>query len=76
MTITLDLPETLERELAAEAARLGLPVEQYALRLLSRQGAAAERPRTGAELVDYWRREGLIGYRSDIRDSASRARRL
>lgn len=76
MTITLDLPEKLERELAAEAARLGLPVEQYALRLLSKQGGAAERPRTGAELVEYWRREGLIGYRSDIRDSTSHARRL
>lgn len=45
-------------------------------RLLSRQGGAVERPRSGAELVDYWRREGLIGYRSDIRDSASHARRL
>lgn len=76
MTITLDLPEKLERELEAEAARFGLPVEQYALRLLAKQRSGVDRPRTGAELVEYWRREGLIGYRSDIRDSASHARRL
>ena len=76
MTITLDLPQELERELAHEAARLGLPVEQYALRLLSRDRGAGDLPKTGAELVDYWRREGLIGYRPDISDSASHARRL
>lgn len=76
MTITLDLPKDLERELAAEAARLGVPVEQYALRLLSRQRRAADQLWTGAELVEYWRREGLIGYRPDIHDSASHARRL
>jgi hypothetical protein len=76
VTITLDLPEKLECALTAEAARLGLPVEQYALDLLSRQGRASERPRPGTELVEYWRREGLVGYRPDIRDSASHARRL
>lgn len=76
MTITLDLPKDLERDLAAEAARHGLPVEQYALSLLSKDRGLGGQPRTGAELVEYWRREGLIGYRSDIRDSASHARRL
>jgi hypothetical protein len=76
MTITLDLPEELERELEAEAARQGLPVDQYALRVLAKQRHSPNRPQTGAELVDYWRREGLIGYRSDIADSASHARRL
>lgn len=76
MTITLDLPKELEVELASEAARLGLPVEQYALRLLSRERRAGARPMTGAELVEYWRREGLIGTRPDIKDSAAHARRL
>jgi hypothetical protein len=35
MTLTLDLPEELETRLTTEAARLGLPVSEYALRLLS-----------------------------------------
>jgi hypothetical protein len=44
--------------------------------VLAKQRHSPNRPQTGAELVDYWRREGLIGYRSDIADSASHARRL
>ena len=35
MTLTLNLPQELETRLATEAARLGLPVSEYALRLLS-----------------------------------------
>ena len=35
MTLTLDLPPDLEAELAAEAARLRLPLEEYALRVLA-----------------------------------------
>lgn len=34
MTLTLELPEDLEARLTAEAARLGLPVNDYALQLL------------------------------------------
>lgn len=74
--LTLDLPQELERELAAEAARLGLPLEQYALRLLSKSAGEGDGPRNGAELVEYWRRERLVGYRSGIADSASHARSL
>jgi hypothetical protein len=40
MSLVLDLPPELETELAAEAARLGLPLAQYVLRLL----AAARSP--------------------------------
>jgi hypothetical protein len=76
MTITLDLPKRLERKLSTEAARLGIPVEQYALRLLGGQRTGKPRPSTGAELVEYWRREGLIGSRPDIADSSSHARRI
>jgi hypothetical protein len=36
MSITLDLPQELERELSMEATRLGLSLSEYALRLLSR----------------------------------------
>ena len=76
MNLTLYIPQELERDLAAEAARLGLPIEQYALRLLSRSTTGHENMRTGAELVNYWRRENLVGYRSEITDSASHARSL
>ena len=34
------------------------------------------RPRNGKELVEYWEREGLFGYRSDITDPVQHAREL
>jgi hypothetical protein len=76
MTITLDVPKKLERELTTEAARLGIPVEQYALRLLSGGRSGEQQPRSGAELVEYWRREGIIGSRPDIIDSVAHARQI
>ena len=54
MTLVLELPAELETELAAEAARLGLPLEEYALRLLATGGPACPKPGSGAELVAYW----------------------
>lgn len=79
MTITLNLPRELEVELSQEAARLGLPLAEYALRVLagSRGAEAADNtPLTGAELVEYWRREGIIGSRRDIEDPVAFAREL
>ncbi len=77
MTLTLDLPQELERKLSAEASRLGLPLEQVALRHLYEAPAATETgPRDGAELVAYWRREGVIGSRPDIEDSQAHAREI
>ena len=35
MSITLDLPESLANELAVEAGRQGLPLSEYALRVLA-----------------------------------------
>ena len=75
MTLKLELSKDLERQLAAEAGRLGLAVEQYALELL-RSAAASQRPTTGADLVAYWRREGLIGSSPEIPDSQAHARDL
>jgi hypothetical protein len=76
MSIVLDLPPELETELAAEAARLGLPLTEYALRLLA--GARGPTPalRNGAELLQYWQAEDLVGTRPDIADSAAHARNL
>lgn len=76
MTLTLDLPETLERKLLAEASRRRLPIEEYALRVLSGENAGEHVPQSGAELVEYWQREGLIGSRPDILDSAAHARQV
>ena len=76
MSLVLDLPTELEAELTAEAARFGLPLSEYALRLLA--GARGPIPvlRNGAELVAYWQAEGIVGSRPDITDSAAHARDL
>lgn len=79
MTITLDLPTDLERELAQEAERLGLPLAEYAIRVLAggrTPHSGASTPLTGAELVEYWTREGILGSRADIGDPISFAREL
>lgn len=76
MTVTLDLPTEMENELSAEAARLGLPLREYILRLLSGTLRSDNKPKTGAELVEYWQSEGLIGARPDIADSQTRAREI
>ena len=76
MSITLDLPEELENELSAEAAQAGLSLQEYVLRVLSTGLIIGKRPQTGAELVDYWQKEGLIGARPDITDSQAHARQI
>jgi hypothetical protein len=73
MSITLDLPQELESELAAEATQLGLSLTEYALRLLVTRTRASHMPITGAELVAYWQREGVIGTRPEITDSQMHA---
>ena len=57
-------------------ARLGLPLPEYALRLLAGGRAPGPAPRTGAELLAYWEGEGLFGTRPDIVDSPAHARTL
>jgi len=57
--LVLDLPPELERELAHEAARLNLALPEYALRVLTGRGPGDSPPATGADLVEYWTREGV-----------------
>ena len=76
MRIILDLPQELERELSLEAAQLGLPLAEYVLRLLATGRIVGNIPKTGAELMAYWQREGLIGTRPDIADSQKHAREI
>jgi len=72
----LDLPQELESELAIEATQLGLSLTEYVLRLLSTRSIVGQLPNTGAELVAYWQREGVIGARPDITDSQAHARQI
>jgi hypothetical protein len=76
MSLTLELPAELAAALEAEASRLGLSLGDYALRLLASAGPHRDDVRTGADLVAYWHREGLIGTRPDIADSSAHARAL
>ena len=76
MSITLDLPKDLKDELSAEAARLGLSLSEYVIRVLSTGQTVGDAPKTGAGLVAYWQSEGLIGTRPGIADSQRRAREI
>lgn len=79
MTVILDLPHEPEQEPSAEAARPGLPLAEYAPRVLTHGRLSlpeAERPWTGAAIVAYWEREDLLGTRSEITDPAEHAHRL
>lgn len=76
MSIVIELPPELERELSAEATQLGLPLPEYALRLLAVGRQPGSLPRSGQELISYWQQGGLIGTRPDITDAATHARSL
>jgi hypothetical protein len=76
MSLVLKLPPELEAELVAEAARLGLPLPEYALRLLAGARGPSHAVRYGVELLTYWQVEGLVGTRPDIEDSAAHARNI
>ena len=75
MSLVLDLPSELESKLASEARRLGVPLSEYVMRVLS-EGAEHPKVRTGAELLRYWQSEGVVGARADVSDSQSHARLL
>lgn len=76
MSFVLNLPADLETELATEAAQLGLPLSEYALRLIAAGRSTRPALRTGVELLGYWQREGLVGTRPEIADSQGHARGL
>ena len=76
MSIVLDLPPELESELAEEAARLNLPLSEYASRRWVSGRSSEPKPSTGAELVTYWINAGLVGTRPEIADSVEHAREL
>jgi hypothetical protein len=76
VTLVLELPTELETELAAEAARLGLPLEEYALRLLATGSVACPKLGNGADLLAYWKNAGVVGTRPETVDPSAHARVL
>lgn len=72
--IILELPQELENELTNEAVQLGLSLPEYTLRLLFSRSAVHKTPKTGGDLIAYWKDSGLIGTRPDILDSQQHAR--
>ena len=77
MSLLLELPAALEAELTAESERLGVSVsEVVAKRIVATPHTGVPHPKTGAELVSYWRMHGIIGSRTDITDSVAFARSL
>ncbi len=82
MTITLHVPTEIKTRLEEEAARCEQPVEDYALSLIERnlpELSPLPELKTGADVVAYWKANGLIGDwadRADIADSAEYAREL
>jgi hypothetical protein len=83
MILQLEITPEIEDTLRAEAARRGLPVEEYAVEALATGiSAGAEQhqvenlPQTGAEALAYWKREGVPGLFADRSDTAEFAQEL
>jgi hypothetical protein len=74
MRLTLELPADLASALTPAAAHLGLSLSAYTLRLLATRILPVSMPTTGAELVAYGQREGVIGTRPEMTDSQAHAR--
>ena len=75
MGLTLNLPADLAAALTDEATRQGLSLPGYAVHVLAARPAVGS-VNSGADLVAYWKAEGLIGTRPDITDSQAHARAL
>lgn len=90
MTLILDITPEQEQQLALKAEQQGMDTRDYALAVLFHEEASGSDSEdalplagplppangTGADLVAYWEREGLLGTRSDIKDSQKHAREL
>jgi hypothetical protein len=76
VSIVLNLPPELESKLSADARQRGLSLADYVLQVLGADTLPQARPTSGADMVAFWSREGLIGTRSDIADSSVHARAL
>jgi hypothetical protein len=73
MSITLNIPEAVLSELTNEAERLGVPLHDYMVTILATGRASEQRFQNGVDLVAYWRKEDVVGCRTDISDCAAHA---
>jgi hypothetical protein len=90
MTLTLEFTPEQEQQIEQEARRRNMDAASYAKALLFEEQIAKNSEEqtlpplgplppangTGADLVAYWEREGLIGTRPDIKDSLEHARAI
>jgi len=76
MSIVLTLPPELASELTSRANDRGLSLSDFVLQVLQNEVGPKPAAKTGAELLTFWRQEGLIGTRTDITDSAEHAREI
>lgn len=86
MTHTVDLPPDMEARLQAEAGRRQMPIDECLQTLVAHSlpepavpGDFQAQFKTGADVVAYWRREGIIGMwadREDMKDSVEYVNRL
>ena len=63
MPQAVELPDDLADVFDSRSVRLGLSLRDYAVRLLSSTRESAISVGSGADLVSFWRNEGLIGSR-------------
>ena len=76
MALHVNLSKEAQARLRAQAAALGMNLEDYAARVLEGSATPLPTKMTGAEMVAFWERAGVIGSRPDIKDSVAYARRL
>ena len=76
MTLKIELTAEERTQLSERARQEGLPMAEYARRRLVAELMEPKRPMTGAEALEYWRKEGVLGLFADRPDSPDYAREL
>jgi hypothetical protein len=68
MTLTLDLSPQLEQQLSAEATQHGLPIGEYALRVLEEHVSPVDRRKNVVQLIQSWIDEGDADEQDETRE--------
>jgi len=76
MSQSIEIPDHLAASLAHEAKKLGISVNDLAIRVLESECHPVPERKTGTQVADLWRAAGVIGSRSDIEDAQIEARSL
>lgn len=77
MSVLLNFPKTLEKQLHQEAASREQPIEKYLVKLIqqARQNGSQSFQSTD-EILSYWKSAGVLGTRPTKTNSQKMARRL